>query len=73
MSNCPSEITLLDYLESNLTGKKREEVYNHFLNCRDCLEALARVQGMPPREEWDKLEGPRKEIVEKVKKLAEGK
>ena len=41
MSNLPSEITLLDYLQGNLTDKKGEEVYNPLLNCRDRLEALA--------------------------------
>lgn len=69
----PSEITLLDYLEGNLTGKKRNEIYNHLLNCRDCLEALAQVQRIPSKEELDKMEGPRKEIVEKVKELAKRK
>lgn len=70
---CPFEITLLNYVEGNLAGKKREKVYNHLLDCRDCLEALAQVQRMPSREEWDKLEGPRREIVEKVKGSADSK
>lgn len=73
MSNCPSEIILLDYLEGRLTSKKREEVYNHILNCRDCLEALAQVQRIPSQDELDKMEGPRKEIIDRVKAIADRK
>lgn len=73
MTNHPSELGLLDFLEGNLTGKKREEVFNHIKDCRDCLEALAQVQRMPSKEELDKMEGPRKEIVDKVKALAKRK
>lgn len=68
--NCPSEITLIDYLEGKLSPGEKKKIDAHVCDCRDCLEALAQVQRMPGNEELEKIKVP-KEWIERAKRIPE--
>lgn len=64
MGNCPSELTLLDYIENKLYDKERVKVEHHLKFCSDCISALSLAQNIP-----DKLPEVPEYMIEKAKKI----
>ena len=68
MNNCSSPETLIGYIEGRIEGKKKQEIYNHIANCKDCMDALQAVFDIPTEEELEKYRPP-KEVIEKAKRI----
>ena len=66
----PSEETLVDYIENKLSDKERVRLEHHLRFCSDCITALSMAQNLPSEEGLKKIKVP-KELIERVKRIAE--
>ena len=48
--SCPSAAILVDYTNGKIKGRKKQQLYNHIANCKDCQYALQAMFDMPREE-----------------------
>ena len=52
--SCPSPATLVDYTKGKIKGAKKQKLYNHIADCKDCQYALQAMFDMPHQEKEPK-------------------
>lgn len=60
--SCPSPATLVDYTKGKIKGIKKQQIYNHIANCKDCQYALQAMFDMPQEKELKKTPQGRRDV-----------
>lgn len=68
--DCPTEGELWAYLEGELGPVQEESISRHVAACGTCLESLLLAQEVRPGIGFDPKEGPKEELLRRVRSLA---